>query len=407
MKERQRESCSANGSLFRSFTLSLVKPLFRSLSCIFALSLVHSFALCQSPGFSTVHDFTDDWQVFDPAAKTYVPYLPELHAKEPAVSAFVDLESNRSYTLLIQSDRDGYLFFDAALRRKLPAGVWQVLSIDSLFRHYRQPQLFVTLYGAAGTAGKHLLIGHKKSVGQPVAQLLPEDNLSVRPVPRSAYTDFLGLGLLFLLANGALLIAANQRAFKRFFDWRDMITLRVRDEAFLINKPFSGISLLFVLHLSFLLAYLLLFAQSQGLDLYGVRTVLPVDPDLTALLLGFVGLSLTIFLLYIGKYFALFAMGQLYRADNVANIHFFKLIQSSLLFFTGLVLLSAILAGNLSSTDWLSVSILIPIGLFYVARLGLLYLTIAGLGSLKNLYLISYLCLVELIPLIIGLRFAH
>ncbi len=377
--------------------------------CLF--SLIHSFThsltgFAQAPGFYAVHDFTDDWQVFDPVANVYVPYLPELYAEEPAVSAFVDLESNRGYRLLIQSDKDGYLFFDAALRGKLPAGVWQSLSIDSLFRQYRKPQLFVTLYGGSGAIGKRLIIGHAKPPGRP-AVVLTEDDLSVRPVPRSAYSDFLGLGLLFLLASGALLIAANRRAFRRFFDIRDLLTLRVRDEAFLISKPFSGISLLFVLHLSFLLAYLLLYAQSQGIDLFRVKALLPLEPDLLALLLGFVGLSIIMFLLLIGKYFVLFAFGQLYRADNVPNIHFFKGIQSSLLFFTTLVLLSAIITSNVGDTSWVWTSVAVPVSLFYLARLALLYLTITGLSPLKNLYLISYLCLVELIPLIVGLRFAR
>jgi hypothetical protein len=316
------------------------------------------------------------------------------------------LESNRYYNLLIQSEKDGYLFINGSLRRKLVGGVWQVLNMDSMFRQSRQPQIFVTLYGEPGIGGKQMLIGNPKPVGRPAIVTLPDDNLSVRPVLRSLAADFPGLGLLFLLANAALLIAANRRAFGRFFDVNDLFTLRVRDEAFLINKPFSSLSLLFVLHLSFLVAYLLLLAQSQNIDLFGLRALLPAELDLPKIILAFLGLSAGIFGLLMGKFFLLFAFGQLYRADDVPNVHFFKILQASLLFFTTLVLLSAVLT-NVGGLAWVGTSALVLLGLFYAARLVLLYLTIRSLSRLKNLYLISYLCLVELIPLIVGLRFAH
>ena len=50
--------------------------------------------------------------------------------------------------------------------------------------------------------------------------------------------------------------------------------------------------------------------------------------------------------------------------------------------------------------------ILYVVIVFFISRLVLLYFTINKLSSLKNLYLISYLCIVEFIPLIVGIRFA-
>ncbi|MFC0184764.1 hypothetical protein ACFFJX_20520 [Pseudarcicella hirudinis] len=50
--------------------------------------------------------------------------------------------------------------------------------------------------------------------------------------------------------------------------------------------------------------------------------------------------------------------------------------------------------------------LLIPVVIFFILRLLLIYFTINKLTSLKNLYLFSYLCIVELIPVIIGIRFA-
>lgn len=113
-----------------------------------------------------IHDFRDDFQVYDEGAKAYIPYIIEQHADRTALSVYVDLESNRHYSLLISTRRDGYLFINAALKRKLRADRWEVLRIDSLFQVYKQPEIFLTIYGAPGLDDKRLFIGYPK-IGDP------------------------------------------------------------------------------------------------------------------------------------------------------------------------------------------------------------------------------------------------
>lgn len=352
-----------------------------------------------------VRDVNDDFQVFDAANKAYMPYIDELHTGATAISAFVDLESNRHYKLLISTRQPGYLFIDAALRRNLPAGSWQVMDIDSLYRVYRKPQIFLTIYGASGAADKSVFIGYPKSaVQQPV--VLSDDALSVRPRPSSVYTSFFSLTLLFLLAIHAFLFTFYQRAFLAFYNPLDLLTLRLRDESFLVTKSLSRPTLLFTLNLSFLVAFMLLFVQSRNIDLFASRTLLLNGQQLPTLIADFFLLSGYVFVLLMGKYLALAILGGLYKLDSITNLHFVKVLQSDLLFFSAVALLGTILAYNLEQTEWLSAYLLVPFVIFYVLRTGLLYLVIRGLVSVKNLYLFSYLCLVELIPLLIGVRFA-
>ncbi len=136
-----------------------------------------------------VRDVRSDFQVFDEVNEAYIPYIDELHADAPAVSAYIDLESNRHYKLLITTQQPAYLFINAALKRNLPAGNWLVLDIDSLYRAYRRPQIFLTIYGAPGTTSRAVYIGYPKSLAQkPV--LISDDALSVRPRPSSVYDNF-------------------------------------------------------------------------------------------------------------------------------------------------------------------------------------------------------------------------
>ncbi|SFD69806.1 DUF4271 domain-containing protein [Spirosoma endophyticum] len=355
--------------------------------------------------FYPIHDFRNDFQVYDEGAKAYIPYIVEQHADQTALSAYVDLESNRHYNLLVSTRQDGYLFINAALKRKLRANQWQILSIDSLFRTYRQPEIFLTVYGAPGINDKQLFIGYPKSATQkPV--ILRDDNLSVRPRPRTIYENFLGFGLLFLLATHAFLFAFYRRAFQRFYNFRDLISLRSQDDSFLINRPLSSVNLLFTLNLSFIIAYLIVFVQSRNLEVFASRALLLGEQGLGGLVGEFFLLSVVVLSSLVSKYVSLEIMGGLYKLEESIQVHYFKILQSSLLFFACLTLLLAVLAYNTPAMPWSQSILLLPLIGFYAARLILLYFVIRSLEPIKNLYLFSYLCIVELIPLIIGLRFA-
>ena len=379
---------------------------------LFACSLI-SIAHAQprtngvGPGghYYPIHDFRDDFQVYDEVTKAYVPYIGELHAGQTALSAYVDLESNRHYSLLVSTRQPAYLFINAALRRKIPANQWVVLRIDSLYRIYRQPEIFLTLYGSPGLDDKQLFIGYPKSDTRQ-AIVLRDDNLSVKPRNRSVYDDFLGVGMLFLLATHAFLFTFYHRAFLRFYNLRDLLSLRAQEESFLINRPLSSTNILFVLNLSFLVAYLALLVQSRNPGLLISAALLPGEPRFGWLAGSFLLVSGLAFLALMGKYVALEIMGSLYKLQSITNIHFFKVLQSSLLFFTCLATVVALVVYNTSATDWPKSALLLPLLGFYLTRLFLLYAVIRSVEPIKNLYLFSYLCIVELIPLVIGLRFA-
>ncbi|WP_317167011.1 DUF4271 domain-containing protein [Spirosoma endbachense] len=388
-------------TFFRSFALStFCAALF--VTAVFAQSRTEGIGPANQ--YYPVHDFHDDFQVYDEAAKAYVPYIVEQHADQTALSTYIDLESNRHYNLLISTKQDGYLFINASLKRKLRAGEWSVFSIDSLYRVYRQPEVFLTLYGAPGLNDKRLFIGYPKSATQKLV-VLRDDNLSVRPRTFSVYDNFFGLGLLFLLASHAFLFSFYHRAFLRFYSLRDLLSLRAQEESFLINRPLSSTNVLFILNLSFVVAYLIVFVQSRNLDVFVSRRLLGAQ-NLGSVLGEFIVLSGLAFIVLMGKYIALEVLGGLYKLQSIINIHFFKVLQSSMLFFTALTLLLVVIAYNTASMTWSESALLLPVLVFYLMRLAFLYIVIRSQEPIKNLYLFSYLCIVELIPLIIGLRFA-
>lgn len=352
-----------------------------------------------------VHDFQQEFLIYDEAFKTYVPFIAEQHNTENALSASVDIESNRHYKLLIQSEKDGFLFIDAALRRKCPAGKWLVLDIDSLYQLYRKPQLFVTLYGPSALNNWQLVVGYPRAAASQTIRL-NDDLLSVRPRNKSPYGNFFSVCLLFLLASHAFLYTFFRRAFQLFYNPINLLRLEAPDDSFIVNRPLSRISLAFTLNLSLLLTFLFVHIQHLNVPLFGLNGVLAQYQTFLWLVASYAVISLIVFLLLIGKYLLIAAVGSLYKYEALVNLHYFKVLQSSLIFSVLLVLLVSVVYPYMSATDTSVSYILIPFVGFYLVRLAWLYVTFVQLMPVKNLYLFSYLCIVELIPLVVGIRFA-
>ncbi|MBC7892330.1 MAG: DUF4271 domain-containing protein [Sphingobacteriaceae bacterium] len=379
-------------------------------------SILH-FVRAQGVGpdqqFYLVHDYADDWQVYDEGVKTYVPYIQERHARYSSFSLFLNLETARHYRLLCFSEGEGYLFFDASLQRQIRAGTWVVLNVDSLYQRYRKPELLLTFYsrqmgtGAATPTDKKVLLGYQRVANQR-SVAVAGDLLLAKPRPATdAFGNFFVLGGLLLLLSFAFLFLAYHKAFTRIFSPRDLLTINPRDPTLSINTSLDASNLFFVLHLSLSLAFLYMIVANKNLDLFASQLLLREGQTLGNLFLNFLEVVLLMFALFMGKYLVLKVLGGLYRFERLVDYHFFKIIQASSLFFSGLLLISMVTEVSFPRfSQQADEYLFVPVVFFYLLRLGLLYFSINKLASVKNLYLFSYLCIVELIPIIVGIRFA-
>ncbi|MNL38385.1 hypothetical protein D3C87_1605970 [compost metagenome] len=99
--------------------------------------------------------------------------------------------------------------------------------------------------------------------------------------------------------------------------------------------------------------------------------------------------------------------GNMLNLDKQVDIIFLKIVQSSYLFYALVFLVIFGLYSN--HINWLEASrpyVLLPFLFFYIARFVGLYVVAKPTGSLINLYLFSYLCVIEIIPLIVSMKFA-
>lgn len=354
-----------------------------------------------------VHDYHDDWQVYNDRMKAYIPYIMEQHLAYPSHTLFCDIQSNRGYNLLVFSKKaDNFLFINGSLRQKIPVGKWIVLNVDSLYRVYEQPTIYITLYGSNSIEDKTLLLGYKRSLGQkPI--VLSESGITAKPRTPAPYRNYLVMVSMFILVMFSYLSNSYVRAFQRYYNVRDLFNTLVREQSFLINKPLSRMNIMFVILLGLIMGLFYMLLQSKGIYIFGGRTILQEGETLGVLSSNYFRICLAVFVILIVKYFFISLVGQLFNLEKVVDLHYFKIIQSSIIFYTALVLVLLVLFMEYFPHDfnW-QVYLFTPVVVFYLIRFFILYFTISRSVPIQSLYLISYLCIVELLPVILGIRFA-
>jgi hypothetical protein len=373
------------------------------------LSIQTVFAAETGPNkqFYQVHNFQDDWQVYDDRLKAYVPYIFEQHLNYPAHTVILDLESNRNYELLVNAKTDdNFLFIDGSLRQKVAKGKWLVMNIDSLYNVYHKQNIYITLYGSRNIDDKSIEIGHRKELNQKPIQLAAE-RLSAKPRTAQPYKNYFIIISVFILVVFSYLSNSYSRAFQRYYSIKDLFDTLIREQSFLINKPLSRMSIFFVIMLSMIIGLFYMFLLSRGIYLFGGRILLQEGETVGVLFSNYIRITLAVFGFMVLKYFFISLVGQLFNLEKVVDIHYFKIIQASIIFYTILVgvLLIFFTGYTPKDVDW-TFYLFFPMVGFYLIRIVILYFTINRSIPIQSLYLISYLCIVELLPVIMGMRFA-
>ncbi len=368
-----------------------------------------SFATTVGPNdqYFLVHDYHDDWQVYNDRMKAYIPYISEQHLGYPSHTVFCDIQSNRGYNILVYAQKaDNFLFINGSLRQKIPVGKWIVLSVDSLYRAYEQPTIYITLYGSNNIEDKKLMLGYKRSLNQkPI--VLAESGITAKPRTPAPYRNYIVLVSMFILVFFSYLSNSYIRAFQRYFNFKDLFNTFVREQSFLINKPLNRMNVMFIILLSLIISLFYMLLQSKGIHVFGGRTILQEGDTLGVLLSNYFRISLAVFVIMVMKYFFIGLVGQLFNLEKVVDLHYFKIIQASSLFYSALVIVLLVLFMGYFPHDfnW-QVYLFTPIVVFYLIRFFILYFTIIRSIPIQSLYLISYLCIVEILPVILGIRFA-
>ncbi len=375
----------------------------------FSGSLAQGAAKVNPPGqFFPVYNYQDDWLVYNEQYKNYVPFSQGVNEGTRFASLYIDLVKNRRYSVLVHSETESYLFLEGALQNRIAAGKWQELNLDSLYRIYHKDELLLTIYGSPGIADKTAIICNKKKLTDSES-IAPARSgfINIKPISFTPFGTFAGIALVIILILNAWIFNLNPLSFIRLINPIEFFNNDPRDQLSKINKPYSNTVIFFVAISSMMMGFTVIYLSANRLNLFSVSTILSEKANTIQILGDFCILSVIFFLLIYAKYIFMVLAGNMLNLDKQVDIIFIKIVQSSYLFYALIFLVIFGLYSN--HINWLEASrpyVLLPFLFFYLARFIGLYVVAKPAGSLINLYLFSYLCVIEIIPLIVSMKFA-
>ncbi|MGR3810147.1 DUF4271 domain-containing protein [Jiulongibacter sp. NS-SX5] len=354
--------------------------------------------------YHIIKNFENDWYIYDESEEIFIPFIDRIQSSAQTHSAFIDLQKFKKYTLLAKSENvKGYLFADNQLLKELPAGEWIEVPLST----FTGNELMMSILGSGNITHKSLLIGSEIVKGETSSGIERSEILTMRrrllPPFNNGYVIILTLVFLYT----TVLSSTNPKAFGEYFSLGDLFITKIRDTRFLISKPLNRVNQAFVVLLSLATGLLYVLLAGRGLYLFNNAFQLNPSTSSSKFVLAFLIVSGVAYAFYILKYFFLSIMAQLFGIKKSVNVHYYKNIQFLLVLFLVLIVVLFVWYINLNPGQNFDSDLIFYVFLLtYLLRTTLSFFSILKSTGIQSLYLIAYLCVVEILPIVLGLRFA-
>lgn len=381
---------------------------------LLVFSLIWTGALANLPvqyeNYRPVHDLTHAWLMYDHEEEVYVPYRYNADKEFQTYTLTLDLSQFPHTFLLVRTPaKAGNIFIENALERVSKKQEWLVYNLDSLRKVYRKELIYFSFFSASSPSEVVAYIGFPSGA---TAGSSVREKSSVREVvrltPRSVSRFNSGVAIAFVLSLVVMSFVSSNyfRVYAKYYSLRDVLSTRVKEDLFMIGKPLDRPSLLFVILLSMVLGFFILMLQFGGLSVIEGSFLFQSGNTFAVHTVNFLKLCLLTFIVYVLKFFYLNIMGKLFNLGKVTDLHYFKVIQCSLFFYSLLLLLTLVMYNAyIPLPEGIENYLFILLMIFYSWRGLLIYFTINRESNVKFLYLFSYLCIAEALPIILGMRF--
>ena len=342
-----------------------------------------------------IEDLRPAWLAID-ENNQYVPFVARDQSNPAVIGVRLDLDQHSGNTLRCCVPASTSILINKQILTSEKRAQCLSYDIDSLRQEYQQRHIVLTVYQP------------DRNLDQVSLQIVNRDvDLSARKEwavlrSTSAKTNFFVLGLIAILALYAILINHFPRTFKNVYNLRKILAFRAREEDLRVRLVSES-------HVLFLAQYCLLVSFLFVLLIPEISVRVPfVQLTLQSLgsyLLLWIMISILILLSVWAKYMLVVILGTLFKLRHLMYLHMFDFMRLSLMFWGVVFLLAVCVYSNASIDNQWNIQILTYLFIvFALARISVLYLRLFRNASFKNMYLFSYICTAEIIPLFVGLE---
>ena len=354
--------------------------------------------VAQSDGSSNYHlikDLRHEWLAID-KENQYVPFVARDKSNPSVVGVRIDLEKYRGNILRCCVPKGTSILMNKQILSSARQARCLNYDIDSLRQVYQAQTVLLTVYQPSSNLEEVDLAIVNDNV-----DLLAQKELVARRIV-SAKENFFAIVLVIILALYAILINQFPRTFKNIYNLRKILAFRAREEDMrirLVSEPHIFFLIQHCLLISFLFVLLI---PNIGLHIPFVRFELQ---NLSSYLLLWLTISTLVLLTIWAKYMLVIMFGTLFKLRHLMYLHMFDFMRLSLMFWGFVFLLAICIYSNVGiSGEWYSQALIYLFIAFALVRILVLYLRLFRNASFKNMYLFSYICTAEIIPLFVGLE---
>jgi len=345
-----------------------------------------------------VYSFDRDWLVYQEDWKSFLPYVSSNHYSYQSKSLEIHPDDFPKASLAIYPKENYHLFLQGTLFKALKKGEVYRIALDSL---NRDEKFILTVYleGLQGLPGDFFLERNEELVLKEKADFFLLDIRSSAP-----FSNFFLLSILSIMACLGLLFAAYPRVFTSFYRYSDWMRWEVKDEVWM-RRPFALPNVLVLFTLSLItscLAYLIGFKTSQKDEFFSnADNFVTIWPSIL-FIFSKLGLS---FLLFISRFFVYYLFTDLFKLKGLANVHYFKSLQTNLQFFTVLfsvICFYAVFVGLSTPIDFSSVVYVVDF--YFIFRFFYFFQSFQRSFSFPRLFLFIYLLIIEGQIILFGIK---
>lgn len=356
-----------------------------------------------------VYALDNAWTIYDNQLKNYVPFLPQLHTTERQLYLILDCERYKDFDFSILGYSGNFLLFNNNLSYKFNQEAWQHFSIDSLSKLSKNKLLLIT-YLSAKTFERQPNVSislDKKQLSSATTNTDTKDQNDDMLILPKAIANKISKNFLMIATLGILVILAFfSQTIKPIFS---LNMLWISLDSFLKGKNqikrFSAPSILFFLFFyGFSIAYVIIFLSTYT-PLISYSFFLDTGVSIFEKLQNWGLLSSFIIAFVCIKFLIIWLLGSLYNDRQIVNLHFQEYMGISQI-FCAILLFITLLANSIATIlPQIYLDSIVYIFLFFLILQALLMTYRINNGvNYRKIYLFSYLCASEYLPLILSAK---
>ena len=386
--------------LFKRSVRQLVcKQLF---SRFFLLILLITLAFSSKAEWQNIHTFEKEWLIYQPSWKAFLPYISTRHFNYKSKSLLIRPSDFPKGHLKIEASKNYTLFINGVFSRKIGQGDLIRMNLDSLgLNHPLGERMVLTFYGDE-LYGLPQKVFVEKDVEK--GEISTSNFLGMKMREGSGINNFFAIAILSLLTIVGFLYSFFPKYFYSYFRYSDWLSLDIKDVV-IAKMPFAFPNLFVIFILSLVTAYLAYFnGLLQTLNQTFAFSNSMVENFSESFL--FIGSKTIVAFILFGLRFFMYQMFcSLFKLDNLANIHFFKSIQTNIQFFTLLIffiLIYSVYMGPIfiNNLQWISTAV----DIYFLSRAVYFFIIFKKHFKFNPLSLIAYLAIIEGQVLLFGIR---